>query len=90
VAGNLVQASATGDVVVGPRVLHSVVLSPAAAACSVEIRDGLGGQVRLTLKAVASGASVPWAAGDRSGVPFSTAIHATVAGAGALVNVEYS
>jgi hypothetical protein len=90
VAGNLVQVSATGDVVAGQRVLHSVVLSPAAAACSVEIRDGASGAIRLTLKAVANGASVGWAAADRSGIPFSSAIHATVAGAGALVNVEYS
>lgn len=66
-AGNLVQASATGDVVTGQRRLHSVVLSPAAAASQVEIRDGASGPIRLTLKAPANGASIPWAAADRSG-----------------------
>lgn len=89
-AGNLVQVSATGDVATGPRVLHSVVLSPAAAACSVEVRDGASGAIRLTLKAAANADSVPWAAADRSGIPFTSAIHATLAGAGALASFEYS
>ena len=89
-AGNLVQVAATGDVVSGQRRLHSVVLSPAAAASAVEIRDGSGGAIRLTLKPVANGASIPWAAADRSGIPFTSAIHATLAGASAVASVEYS
>ena len=89
-AGNLVQVSATGDVVAAGRRLQSVVLSPATAASSVEVRDGAAGPVRLTLKALANGASVGWTSGDPDGVPFSAAIHATLAGASAVASFEYS
>jgi len=89
-AGNLVQVSATGDVVTGQRRLHSVILSPAGAAATLEVRDSASGAIRLTLKALINGPSVPWVAGDRSGIPFSSAIHATLTGAGALASFEYS
>jgi hypothetical protein len=89
-AGNLAQVSATGNVASGQRRLHSVVLSPAAAAATLEVRDGASGPIRLALKALINGPSVPWAAGDRSGIPFSSAIHATLTGAGALASFEFS
>jgi len=89
VAGNLVQVAATGDVATGPRQLHSVVLTAAAAAASVVVRDGSGGAVRLTVKAAIE-ATVSWVASDPKGVPFYSSVHATLTGAGALVSVEYS
>jgi hypothetical protein len=89
-ASNLKQVSATGNVDASARELVSAVLTPAAAASSVEFRDGAGGPVLLTLKAVANGASVPWMTGDGAGVPFQSTIHVTIAGAGALVTCEYN
>lgn len=89
-ARDLKQVSATGDVVTQDAYLHSVVLTPAAAASSVVIRDGASGAVRLTLNAVANGASVVWTAGDNEGVFFTSAIHATLSGAAAVASLEFS
>jgi hypothetical protein len=79
-AGNLVQASATGDVATGPRVVHAIVFTPGTAASTVEVRDGASGAVRLTLKGAANGPSIP----------FSSSIHLTITGAAALASVVYS
>lgn len=88
------RATATGDVVAGRRTLHSVVLTPAAAVATLDIRDGSGGAVLLSLQAAANGSSVIWAAGSprgqEAGLPFGSSIHATLAGAGASVTVEHT
>lgn len=86
---DLKQVAATGDVVTGSTRLLSASLAGGSAASTVDIRDGSGGAVRLTLKA-AIGDTVSWTSGDKNGVLFSTAVHATVAGAGALVSFEYA
>lgn len=86
---NLEQVSATGDVEAGPVYLHSVVLAGGSAASTVDVRDGSGNAVKLTLKA-AIGESATWTAGDAQGVLFSSAVHATLAGTGAVASFEYS
>lgn len=86
---DLKQVAATGDVVTGSVRLHSAAVAGAGAAAVVDVRDGSGGAVRLTLKA-AAGEAATWVAGDREGVLFSTAIHATLTGAGALASFEFS
>lgn len=85
----LVQPAADGDVVTGPVYLHSVVFTGADTANTLELRDGSGGAVRLTLKA-AAGASVAWRSGHPDGVLFSTSINYAHAGAGAVAALEYS
>lgn len=86
--GALRQVSATGDVITGVRRLYGVVLTPAAALSTLEVRDGSGGPVLLTLQAAAGGSSVVSGLGE--GVQFATAIHATLSGAGALAAFHYS
>lgn len=86
----LKEVTATGDVVTGSPVLHSVVLTPAAAVARLEIRDGASGAIRATLQAAANGTSAVWVSGDEDGVLFSTAVHATLSGAGAAAAFEYS
>jgi hypothetical protein len=89
----LAYATATGDVALAgaggnPRTLYSVVLTPAAALSTVEVRDGSGGAIRLKLQAAASGGSVVWS--DENGVAFSSSIHLTLAGASAVAAVSYA
>lgn len=86
--GALRQVSATGDVITGVHRLYGVVLTPAAAVATLEIRDGSSGTVLLTLQAAASGSSVTPELGGC--VQFATAIHATLSGAGALAAFHYS
>lgn len=90
-ARDLKQVTATGDVVAGRAYLHSVVLSGGAATdnTTLEVRDGSAGDVRLTLKALAL-ESVVWTAGDREGVFFGSAIHATVTGTAPKASFEFS
>jgi hypothetical protein len=85
VSGDIKQVTGTGDVIVGPVYLHSVVLSHTAAGV-VTIRDG-SGAVRLTLRCPANGAA-PWEAQSKEGVLFSTSIN--VASITGTANVEYS
>lgn len=87
----LAKVTATGDVAAAgsggnARALYSVVLSPAAAVAALDLRDGSGGSVIATLQAAANGGSVVWRLG---GVPFASAIHATLSGAGASATFEY-
>ncbi|HEU4542204.1 MAG TPA: hypothetical protein VFR23_13835 [Jiangellaceae bacterium] len=86
---NLRRVTATGNVVTGPVVLRSVMLTPAAAVSTLELRDGSGGAIVLTLQAAASGSSSVWSAG-KAGVLFSSALHATLSGAGAAASFECS
>lgn len=86
---DLKQVTATGDVVAGSSRLLSVVVAGAAVTGTVDVRDGAGGALRLTLKAVA-GAATSWTASDGDGVLFSSAIHATMTGAGATASFEYA
>lgn len=90
----LKRVTATGDVAAagtggGARVLRSVVLTPAAAAATLDVRDGSGGAIIASLQAAANGNSAIWSVVDRAGVPFTTAIHATIAGASASATFEY-
>jgi hypothetical protein len=89
----LAYATATGDAAVAgaggnPRTLYGVVLTPAAALSTVEVRDGSGGAIRLKLQAAASGSSAIWS--DPNGVTFSSSIHLTLAGASAVAAVCFS
>lgn len=89
-ARDLTQVTATGDVVTAvPAYLRSVVLTPAAAVSTLEVRDGSGGVVRLKLQAAANGNSAVWRAGSKQGVQFSSSIHATLSGAGAVADFEF-
>jgi hypothetical protein len=89
---NLKHITATGDVdaVAGKSVL-SVVLSPAAAVSTLELRDGgSGGTIRLKLQAAANGTSPVWTSGDDQGVKFYGVLHATLTGASATAAIEYN
>jgi hypothetical protein len=93
----LVKAVATGNIVSGRGQLNSVILTPAAAVSTVDVRlDGSGGTVVLSLQAAASGSSVVWRASDQqygqagAGVAFAGPLHVTLSGAGASVSVETS
>lgn len=90
-ARDLKQITATGDVIAGRAYLHSVTLSGGAATddTTLEVRDGSGTSVRLTLKALALTTRV-WTAGDQEGVYFATAIHATVTGTAPKASFEFS
>jgi hypothetical protein len=86
----LAKVTATGNVGTGSKYLQSIVLSPAAAVATLDVRlDGSGGAVVLTLQAAANGASVVWQATDRPGVGAAQP-HATLAGAGASASFEYA
>jgi hypothetical protein len=85
----LKKISATGDVYTVHRVLRSVILSPAAAAATLDVRlDGSGGTVVATLQAAANGNAVIWQASNE-GV-LASGLHATLAGAGASASFEVS
>lgn len=87
-ARDLKQVSATDDVTTTvPAVLRSVTLTAAAATSTVAVKDGSGGSTRLTLSAVAN-TSVVWNAGA-DGVLFTSSIHATLSGSGALASFEF-
>ena len=72
--------SATGDIAVGPAMLHGAILTPAAAVATAVIREGgASGNIRVSLQAAANGSSVV--------VPLHMPIqdpHVTLGGAGAL------
>jgi hypothetical protein len=87
----LEQATATALVEAGPLYLKSVVLTPAAAVATVTIEDSAagGGTDLLSLQAAANGNSAVWTSGEKDGVYFATGVHATIAGAGALLTLEY-
>jgi hypothetical protein len=85
----LAQRTTTGDFVTGVRFLKSAYLSAGSTNSTAEIRDGAG-SVLLKLTAIANGDGGYWAAADKPGVMFSTAINlATIAGTGAAVTVEF-
>lgn len=73
-ARDLKQVTGTGDVIAGPAVLRSVVLTHTAAAGVLTVRDGSGGSVRLTLRCIADGSAV-WRSGSKDGVSFVTSIN---------------
>lgn len=87
----LKQISATGDVATGADGyrLHSLVVSAAADAASVVIRDVSGSDPLITVKA-AIGLTATWRAGSPNGVFIGTTIHATVTGTAPAISVEYS
>ncbi len=89
-ASNLKNVSATGVIKTGKGVLKSVALQGGSANSTVAVRDDTSGSsaVILSLAAVI-GSSAVWTAGDARGVPVSVGIHVTLAGAGAVVSVEY-
>jgi hypothetical protein len=74
---NLKGIDATGNVVSGPVVLHSVTLTAGSNAATLVVRDGSGTDPKLTLKA-ATGETVGWV--SSKGVLFGSAVHATLTG----------
>lgn len=89
-ASRLKQVAATGQVEAGPAYLKSVTLTPAAAVATLVVdnsTDGAGTDL-IKLQAPASGQSVRWASADGQGVLFTTAIYATLTGAGAVASFE--
>lgn len=89
-AARIEQASATAKIQDGPLWLKSVLLTAGIDAASVTIEDttGGGGTDLITLKAAAN-SSVQWRSGDRQGVWFKTAIHATFTGTTPFASFEY-
>ncbi|WP_427422667.1 hypothetical protein [Lysinibacillus fusiformis] len=90
-ARDLKEVSATGNVTTSvPVFLRTVTLTPDGTnAASLVVKDGSGGSARLTLRVAGAGPSVTWRAGSKEGVLFSTAIHATLTGTGAVADFEY-
>lgn len=86
-ATNLKYRTTTGDAVTGDAYLKSVALHGGSAASSVEVRDGSGGSILLSLAAPIADSAV-WTSGDPDGVFFGSAVHLTLAGTGAAVAVE--
>ena len=85
-ARDLKQVTATGNVTTTvPAFLNSVAVT---GAVTVDVRDGASGPIRLTLVASATSTAL-WSAGDREGVLFGTAIHATLTGTG-TASFEFS
>lgn len=90
-AQGLKQVTATGDVVAGDSTLYSVVLTgDGTNLATLDVRDGAGTAIRLTLRVLATGQSVVWTCGDGEGVYFASAVHATITGTGAVATFEYS
>ena len=82
------EVTATATVKATAAMVKLVVLSPGSTASSVILKDGgAGGAVRLTLVAASGTSSVPMNIPD--GIPFTTDVHATLAGTGALAYVGY-
>ena len=51
--------TSTGDIAVGPAMLHGAILTPAAAVATAVIREGgSGGTIVMSLQAAANGSSV--------------------------------
>ena len=90
-ATRLKRVNATALIHTGPARIKSIVLTPAAAVATLTIDDSLDGSGTdaLSLQAAASGNSAVWRTGDQDGAYVSIGIHATLAGAGALVTIEY-
>lgn len=85
--------TATAAVATAPIILQGLVLSPAAASCSVALYDpapGIqtttGATHKITLTAAAAGGSVCLPA-DAGGIYFKNGCVAVVVGAGALATV---
>ncbi len=79
------QISATGNVVARPAFLKSVTLASTDGVTSgvgkLEVRDGSGGAVLLTLR-VAQDVTTEWVSGNDGGLEFTNTIHATLSGTG--------
>lgn len=90
-ARDLKEVSATGNVVTGPVYLHSCTVTGGGTTNvgTLVVKDGSGGATRLTLKTIADGSGM-WTAGDREGVLFSSAIHATITGTSVVASFEFS
>lgn len=85
----VVRVAATGVAVTGvPAALYSVmVIADGAQAGTVDIRDGAGGPILLTVKA-AAGQCYHWHT-VTSGIPITTGVHVTLS-AGAAAVLEYA
>jgi hypothetical protein len=71
--------TATGDVAVGPAVIHGLILTPAAAVATAVLREGgVSGAIRVSLQAAANGPSLVVDAGS---MPIRDP-HVTLAGVG--------
>lgn len=85
-----VEVAATAQVfpTTAAKLLQSVVLTPAAAKATVVLKTGgASGTSLISLQAAADGNSVVFDCSAMGGVIFAAGIHATVAGAGALVDL---
>lgn len=87
-ASNCKRVTATGDITTHDSILRAVILTPAAAASTVQVRSGgASGTHILTLAAAAAGVS---AVVDGLNVPCADGIHVTLSGASAEASVVYS
>lgn len=83
------QAATAGTTIKATKTkVKRVILTPAAAAALLVLKDGgAGGAVRLTLQAAANGQSIPIDFND--GLSFGTDVHVILTGAGALTYIGY-
>lgn len=82
------RVTATGTVKATGTIVKKLIVTPAAAIVTIVLRDGgAGGTVKMDGQAAASGQTVDL--DFIEGITFSTDIHATVTGAGAVCYVGY-
>lgn len=85
----LTRVTATGTVKATGGVVKQVIVTPAAAIVTLVLRDGgAGGTTKLEAQAAASGGTVQINMAN-DGLIFSTDVHATITGAGALCYIGF-
>lgn len=86
----LERRTVTGSFCTNESYMFTCTLSAKLGNGSVDIRDGEGGPIRLTLNC-GNNASVLWRCGSPAGVKFVSGIHATLTGSAndAAVSVSY-
>ncbi len=94
--GVVVTVTTTALIASAPTVISSLVLTPAAASCTVQLIDpalpgvtvSTGGTLRMVVQAAASGASASYDCSG-SGVLFNNGVIAVVTGTGAQANIAF-
>jgi hypothetical protein len=88
-ATRLITVSASGLAYTGDGYLKSVHLAAGGAAATAIVDDSEDGSGTDLLKLAApTNGGDHWVTGDKDGVPFTTAVYVTLAGAGAVATVE--
>lgn len=81
-------ASAGATAKATPTIVRMIILTPAAAATTLVLKDGgAGGTVKISLQTAASGSSVVIPIPD--GLSFATDVHAILVGAAGLAYIGY-